>query len=104
MKKAQGISLNVIIIAAIALIVLVILVVIFSGRMNIFGKSISSCSSQGGVCNDKAVGGKLDNKWRKQYCESKDNWKNCKRYQMEEKGIVHPDNILPDGSIDEKLI
>ncbi len=33
MKKAQGLSLNVIIIAAIALIVLVVLVAIFTGRM-----------------------------------------------------------------------
>jgi hypothetical protein len=38
MKKAQGISLNVIIIAAIALLVLVILSVIFMGRMGIFGE------------------------------------------------------------------
>jgi len=35
-KKGQGISLNVIIIAAIALLVLVILSVIFMGRMGIF--------------------------------------------------------------------
>ena len=33
MKKGQGLSLNVIIIAAIALIVLVVLVAIFTGRM-----------------------------------------------------------------------
>ncbi len=42
--------------------------------------------------------GKLDEKWKKQYCESDDNWKNCKRYELEEKGIYHLDNLLPDGS------
>ena len=39
-KKAQGISLNVIIIAAIGLVVLVLLVAITTGRMTIFGKSV----------------------------------------------------------------
>ena len=43
-------SLNVIIIAALALIVLVILIVIFTGRINVFGKGVSSCTSQGGSC------------------------------------------------------
>ena len=47
--------------------------------------------------------GKLDDRWKKQYCESKDNWKNCKRYQMEEKGLYHSDNMMPDGIINEKL-
>jgi len=49
-KKAQGISMNVIIIAAIALLVLVILSVIFIGRMGSFGKATSNCESQGGLC------------------------------------------------------
>ena len=40
MKKAQGLSINVIIIAAIALIVLVVLVAIFSGRLGDFGKRV----------------------------------------------------------------
>ena len=39
-KKAQGISLNVIIIAAIGLVVLVLLVAIFTGRINIFGQNL----------------------------------------------------------------
>jgi len=47
--------------------------------------------------------GKLDSKWAERYCRSDDNWKNCKRYQLEEQGIFHPDNMLPDGEIDETL-
>jgi hypothetical protein len=49
-KKAQGISLNVIIIAAIALLVLVILSVIFMGRMGTFGQQTKSCESNKGKC------------------------------------------------------
>jgi len=45
--------------------------------------------------------GKLDKKWVDQYCRNK--WKSCIRYQMEETGHIHPDNLLPDGRIDEKL-
>ena len=40
MKKGQGLSLNVIIVAALALIVLVILVAIFTGRLGVFDKSV----------------------------------------------------------------
>lgn len=54
-KKAQGISINTIIIAAIALIVLVVLVMIFTGRMGMFTKGVAgtgdaskSCSELGG--------------------------------------------------------
>jgi len=42
--------------------------------------------------------GKLHGGWAAEYCTSKDNWKNCKRYELEEQGIPHPDNLLPDGS------
>lgn len=49
-KKAQGISLNVIIIAALALIVLVVLVAIFTGRMGITIRGIESCADKNGVC------------------------------------------------------
>ncbi len=49
-KKAQGMSMNVIIIAAIALLVLVILSVIFIGRMGGFGKATANCEGQGGQC------------------------------------------------------
>ncbi len=50
MKKAQGMSMNVIIIAAIALIVLVILSVIFIGRMGAFGAASKDCTKLGGTC------------------------------------------------------
>jgi len=45
--------------------------------------------------------GLLDRKWVKLYC--KGDWEHCTRYKMEEKGEYHPDFMLPDGSIDEKL-
>ncbi len=45
--------------------------------------------------------GELEEKWIEEYC--KGNYKNCVRYQKEEKGIPHPDNLLPDGSIREDL-
>lgn len=48
-KKAQGISINVIIIAVIALIVLVVIIAIFLGRINLFGAGVSECK---GVCRD----------------------------------------------------
>ncbi len=41
-KKGQGLSLNVIIVAAIALIVLVVLVAVFTGRIGLFEKTIGS--------------------------------------------------------------
>ena len=44
---------------------------------------------------------KLDKKWVENYCFK--GGKNCKRYEMEKKGIFHLDNMLPDGTIDENL-
>lgn len=46
--------------------------------------------------------GRLDKKWIEQYCQG--DWEHCKRYDLEERGIYHPDNMLPDGSIDESLV
>ena len=46
--------------------------------------------------------GKLDKKWIENYC--KGNWHSCIRYQMEEEGTYHPDNMLPDGSVDDSLL
>ncbi len=45
--------------------------------------------------------GKLDKKWIENYCFQ--NGKNCQRYKMEERGISHPDNMLPNGKIDLTL-
>jgi len=45
--------------------------------------------------------GMIDEKWVELYC--KGDWESCIRYQMEERGKPHPDLMLPDGSIDERL-
>ncbi len=45
--------------------------------------------------------GKLDKIWVEKYCFQ--GGKNCKRFEAEEKGIYHPDNMLPDGRIDKNL-
>jgi len=47
--------------------------------------------------------GKLAQSWSHDFCASNDNWQNCKRYQLEEKGISHPDNMLPNGEIDYSI-
>jgi uracil-DNA glycosylase family 4 len=45
--------------------------------------------------------GKIDKKWIELYC--KGDWKSCVRYHMEERGQPHPDWMLPDGSLNERL-
>ncbi len=45
--------------------------------------------------------GLIDEHWVRDYCFGDD--LECIRYRMEERGIFHPDNMLPDGSIDENL-
>ncbi len=45
--------------------------------------------------------GKLKEEWIKRYC--KGDYKSCVRYQMEEKGEPHPDNMLPNGEIRKDL-
>jgi hypothetical protein len=52
MKKAQGLPLNVIIIAIIALIVLAVIIAIFAGKIQLFGKGVSDCKAKGGECRD----------------------------------------------------
>lgn len=54
MKKAQGLSLNVIIIAAIALIVLVVLVAIFTGRMGDWTSGLRKVETR--YCGDVPAG------------------------------------------------
>ena len=51
-KRAQGISINTIIIAAIALLVLVILSVIFMGRMGWFSQKSNDCLALTGASGD----------------------------------------------------
>lgn len=58
-RKSQSISINTIIIAAIALAVLVVLFIVFTGRFKIFNEGISSTASCENSC--KALGkAKLD--------------------------------------------
>ncbi len=45
--------------------------------------------------------GKLDPKWVEEYCLVEN--KNCVRYQMEENGEFHPENMLPNGDIQQDL-
>lgn len=49
-KKAQAISINVIIIAAISLVVLVIIVMIFTGNIGKWRRSTDACVASKGVC------------------------------------------------------
>jgi len=45
--------------------------------------------------------GRLDKKWIENYCFK--SWENCIRFQKEEDCVYHPDNMLPNGEIDENL-
>ncbi len=45
--------------------------------------------------------GKLDRKWVDNYCLIGN--KACVRYKLEETGEPHPDNMLPNGKINEEL-
>lgn len=40
--------------------------------------------------------GKIDLHWRNDYC--KGDFKDCRRFKMEDKGEPHKDNMMPDGS------
>jgi uracil-DNA glycosylase family 4 len=46
--------------------------------------------------------GLLDKKWIELYC--KGDWENCVRYHMEERGKPHADYMLPDGTLNKKLL
>ena len=46
--------------------------------------------------------GKLDKRWIKDYCFG--NYLKCVRYIMEENGSYHPDNMMPDRTIDKTLL
>ena len=52
-KRAQGLSLSTIVIAAIALIVLIVLIAIFTGRLSLFGKNYDQTAetTANKVCN-----------------------------------------------------
>lgn len=50
-KKAQGLSINVIIIVAISLIVLVVLIAVFTGRMGGFVKGVDTSATCSNACS-----------------------------------------------------
>lgn len=49
-KKAQGISLETIVVAVIVLFVLAVLLLVFTGRINVFGMGLKECSTIQGTC------------------------------------------------------
>ena len=57
-KKSQGLSINMIIIAAIALVVLIVLWAIFTGRMGQFNIGVKDVESNI-RCTDDAIGGEV---------------------------------------------
>lgn len=52
MRKGQGLSINTIIIAAIALVVLIVLWVIFTGRMGVFSTGLQEVEKN---CKDQCI-------------------------------------------------
>jgi len=50
MKKAQSISINTIVVAAIALTVIILVILITTGSIGNFRRSADSCESNGGEC------------------------------------------------------
>ncbi len=50
MKKAQSISINTIIIAAIAMTVMILIILITTNNLTNFGKASVDCESNGGIC------------------------------------------------------
>jgi hypothetical protein len=47
--------------------------------------------------------GRIGPVWAEKYCKPDDGWMECERYKLEERGIYHPDFMLPDGTMDETL-
>ena len=44
---------------------------------------------------------RLDKRWVEDYCLG--DYSKCVRYKMEEEGLSHADNMMPDGTIDKTL-
>ena len=57
-KRAQGISITTIIIAAVALIVLIVLIAIFTGKLNLFSKGYGETTEgvKENICTQSAAG------------------------------------------------
>jgi len=45
--------------------------------------------------------GLIEKHWVDDFCHG--DWNSCKRFQMEEAGKYHPDNMLPSGESDKSL-
>lgn len=65
MKKAQGMPMNLIVVAAIAIIVMVVLIAIFWGKVKGFTSSTGSCIEKKGECEtaqncDGSIIGQMD--------------------------------------------
>jgi len=58
-ERAQGMPLNIIIIAVILLVVLVVILSIFSGNIWKFSKDLQSCGTRNGQCLDKCGDGEV---------------------------------------------
>ncbi len=54
-KKAQGMSINIIVVAAVALLVMIILIAIFGQKMLNFSNEQDSCEARGGTCQSEAT-------------------------------------------------
>ncbi|MBD3204006.1 hypothetical protein GF327_06910 [Candidatus Woesearchaeota archaeon] len=65
-KKGQGLSLNTIIVAALALLVLIIIAMIFTGRIKLWRENTDACVNKGGRCvsDDRNAQGEYE------YCSS----------------------------------
>jgi len=47
------------------------------------------------------IQGRITPHWIESFCRGR--WETCVRFQLERDGIPHPDNMLPDGTIDAEL-
>ncbi|RLG66908.1 uracil-DNA glycosylase [archaeon] len=45
--------------------------------------------------------GKIERRWVEEYCLR--DFRKCIRFQLEERGISHPDEMLPNGELREEL-
>lgn len=53
-KKGQGLSINTIVVAAIAVVILVVIILIFTGKIGVFNQNVNSCKQNGGQCINPA--------------------------------------------------
>jgi hypothetical protein len=73
MKKGQGLSVNVIIVAVLALLVLVVVAFIFTGKFGQFSKATANCESiAGNVCEYSCESGYVVDNTRSCYDDDND--------------------------------